>query len=71
MIMRTFAECLSFTGKLVLPVTTYAMSRLGTAAEEYEQACAGATIGEGLAIRGEEVHQAGSAVSSWLGRVLQ
>lgn len=69
MIMRTFAENLDFTGKTVLPITTHAMSRLGTAAEDYSEACQGAAIGDGLAVRGEEVTQARDTVSSWLRRV--
>ncbi len=69
MIMRSFAEKLDFSGKTVLPVVTYAVSGLGRAAEEYARACPGATVGEGLAVRGEEVAQAGDAVSSWLKRV--
>ncbi|MGW4958232.1 flavodoxin [Nonomuraea sp. NPDC004186] len=69
MIMRTFAESLDFTGKTVLPVVTYAVSGLGTTSEEYAAACPGATVGDGLAVRGEEVRQAGAAVLSWLRRV--
>jgi hypothetical protein len=69
MIMRTFAESYDFAGKIVLPVVTYAVSGLGRAPEEYARACAGATVGEGLAVRGEEVRQADAAVSSWLRRV--
>lgn len=69
MIMRTFTESLDLTGKTVLPVVTYAVSGLGRAAEVYAQACLGAVVGEGLAVRGEEVHQAGADVSSWLRRV--
>ena len=69
MIMRTFADSLDFTGKTVLPVVTYAVSGLGNAPEDYVVACPGATIGDGLAVRGEEVNQASAAVSSWLRRV--
>ncbi|ADJ47516.1 hypothetical protein AMES_5691 [Amycolatopsis mediterranei S699] len=69
MIMRTFAERFDFTGKTVLPVTTYAVSGLGRAPDDYRQACRGATIGEGLAVRGEEVGQAGADVTAWLQRV--
>ncbi|MET7335845.1 flavodoxin [Nonomuraea sp. NPDC005650] len=68
MIMRTLAESLDFTGKTVLPVVTYAVSGLGAAPEEYADACPGATIGDGLAVRGEEVRQASAAVQSWLRR---
>jgi flavodoxin len=60
MIMTTFTESHDFRGKTVHPVTTHAMSGLGTTERE--------TIGEGLAIRGEEVRDAGPAVQSWLGR---
>ncbi|QYN40326.1 hypothetical protein K1T35_18195 [Pseudonocardia sp. DSM 110487] len=48
---------------------TYAVSGLGRAAEVYAWACSGATVGEGLAVRGEEVRQADAAVSAWLRRV--
>jgi flavodoxin len=68
MIMRTFAEQYEFTGKTVLPVTTYAVSGLGSAAEEYADACKGATIGPGLAVRGERVRDAGDDVDAWLRR---
>jgi flavodoxin len=68
MIMRTFAERYDFTGKTVLPVTTYAVSGLGTAADEYADACRGATIGPGLAVRGERVRDAGDDIDAWLRR---
>ena len=67
MIMSTFAERHDFSGKTVLPVTTYAMSGLGTTAEDYARVCRGARIGTGLAVRGEEVRSAGErAVDAWL-----
>jgi flavodoxin len=69
MIMRTVTDALDLTGKTVLPVVTYAVSGIGAAPSEYAEACPGATIGEGLAVRGEEVDQAGPAVRSWLVRV--
>jgi flavodoxin len=66
MIMTTFAESYDFSGKTVLPVTTHAMSGLGTTPEDYGRSCSGARIGSGLAVRGERVRSAGSAVDSWL-----
>jgi flavodoxin len=70
MIMHTFADSYDWTGKTVHPVTTYAMSGLGTAEREYADACAGATIGEGLAVQGEKVRDDGPpAVASWLDRI--
>ena len=68
MIMTTFAESYDFTGKTIHPVTTHAMSGLGTTERGYARACPGATIGEGLAVRGEETLDAGPAVESWLRR---
>jgi hypothetical protein len=61
MIMLTFADRYDFSGKTVLPFTTYAMSGLGTTPDDYGRACKGARIGQGLAVRGEEVRGAGAA----------
>lgn len=69
MIMTTFAESLDFAGKAVFPFTTYAVSGLGTTMRDYAASCPGATIGEGLAVRGEEVGDAGAAAESWLRRI--
>jgi flavodoxin len=68
LIMTTFAEGFDFTGKSVFPFTTHAMSGLGTTLRDYTAACPGATIGEGLAVRGEEVKAAGDTVAAWLQR---
>jgi flavodoxin len=69
MVMSTFAERFDFTGKTIVPFTTYAMSGLGTTMRDYTASCPGATIGEGLAVRGEEVREAGAAVEAWLRRI--
>jgi hypothetical protein len=68
MIMLTFAERYDFSGKTVLPLTTYAMSGLGAVPDDYGRGCRGARIGQGLAVRGEEVRGAGAAVDAWLRR---
>jgi flavodoxin len=68
MIMSTFVEGLDFTGKTILPFTTHAMSGLGTIVRDYARSCPGATIGEGIAVRGEEVRDAGAAVEAWVRR---
>jgi hypothetical protein len=68
MIMTTFAESYDFTGKSVHPVTTHAMSGLGTTERDYARSCPGAVIGEGIAVRGETVRDAGPAVEAWLRR---
>jgi len=69
MIMTTFAERFDFAGKAVFPFTTYAVSGLGTTMRDYAASCPGATLGEGVAVRGEEVGDAGAAVESWLRRI--
>ena len=69
MIMSTFAEGFDVTGKTIHPFTTYAMSGLGTTERDYAASCPGATLGEGLAVRGEDVNDAGPAVESWLRRI--
>jgi flavodoxin len=69
MIMSTFVEGFDFSGKTVFPFTTYAVSGLGTTVRDYAASCPGATIGEGLAVRGEEVRDAGAAADSWLRRI--
>ena len=68
MIMTTFTEGYDFSDKTVLPVTTHAMSGLGTTPDDYAQSCSGARIGTGLAVRGEKVGSAGPAVDSWVRR---
>ena len=69
MIMTTFTEALSFTGKTIHPFTTYAMSGLGTTERDYTASCPGAALGEGLAVRGEDAADAGPVVDSWLRRI--
>jgi flavodoxin len=68
MIMSTFTESYDFARKTVHPLTTHAMSGLGTTPEDYAKSCEGARIGAGLAIRGEAVRSAGSAIDTWLRR---
>jgi flavodoxin len=70
MIMSAFAESYDFSGKTIHPVTTHAMSGLGTTQRDYSISCPGATVGEGLAVRGEEVRDAGTDIESWLRRAM-
>ncbi|MFC9691481.1 flavodoxin [Kribbella sp. NPDC056951] len=69
MIMSTFTEKLDFAGKTIHPFTTYAMSGLGTTERDYARSCPGATLGEGLAVRGEQAGQARPQVTDWLHRI--
>ncbi|MFJ6352040.1 flavodoxin [Streptomyces sp. NPDC092046] len=69
MIMKTFAEALDFHGRTVVPFTTHVMSRLGTVERDYTASCTGATLAQGLAVRGEEVTKAQAEVQAWLRRL--
>lgn len=68
MIMATFTDSYDFAGKTIYPVTTHAMSGLGNTVGDYSRSCQGARMGEGLAVKGEEVREAGSDITSWLQR---
>ena len=73
MIMSTFAERFDFTGKTVFPIVTFAVSGMGSAERVYQEACRGATFGEGLAVQGEQVidapDDAAATVEEWLRRI--
>ena len=66
MIMNTFTDQYDFTGRTVHPFVTYAVSGLGSTQRVYTEACAGAEIRPGLAVRGEEVAQQRDDVETWL-----
>jgi Flavodoxin len=66
MIMRTFVEAFDWTGKTIRPFVTYAVSGLGRTIDDYTRLCPGATITEGLAVRGEEVRDARADIDTWL-----
>jgi flavodoxin len=69
MIMSTFVESLDFSGKTLYPFVTYAVSGLGSTERDYAASAPGATIGEGLAVRGEEVQSARFQAEEWLRRI--
>ena len=69
MIMSTFVESLDFGGKTLYPFVTYAVSGLGSTERDYAASAPSATIGEGLAVRGEEVQSAQSQAEQWLRRL--
>ncbi|WP_419998110.1 flavodoxin [Streptomyces boninensis] len=69
MIMSTFTDAFGFRGKTVFPFVTYAVSGLGSTERDYADSCPGATIGEGLAVRGEKVRDADADARSWLRRI--
>jgi Flavodoxin len=66
MIMRTFIDSVDLRGKTILPFVTYAVSGMGNTIDDYTRLCPQSTIGKGLAVRGEEAHDARTAVQDWL-----
>lgn len=66
MIMRTFIESIDLRGKDLFPFVTYAVSGLSGVDADYEEALPDTTVGEGLAIQGEESAEAAPAVREWL-----
>ncbi len=66
LIMSTFLDGVSLPGATILPVTTHAMSGLGRAPDVYSQLAPDAVLGAGLAVRGEEVADAGPLVDRWV-----
>ena len=71
MIMRTFIDGVDLRGKTIHPFVTYAVSGMGNTIDDYTRLCPEATIGEGLAVRGEEVRDAQPDVNAWLQRIPQ
>ena len=56
--MRTFVENVDLSGKTIFPFVTYAVSGLGSTIDDYTRLCPRSTIGEGLAVRGEQARDA-------------
>lgn len=69
MIMSSFLDSVDVTGKRLVPFVTYAVSGLGRTIDTYTALAPGATIGEALAVRGEEAADAGGDVDAWLRRL--
>lgn len=69
MIMSTFLDGVDLSGKRLAPFVTYAVSGFGRTMDTYSALAPGATIGDGLAVRGEEAAQAGGDVDAWLRRL--
>ena len=69
MIMSTFTERFDFSGKVIHPFVTYAVSGLGTTMETYRALFTGARISAGLAVQGETVRRADPQVRAWLRRI--
>ena len=69
MIMRTFVDNVDLRGKKIHPFVTYAVSGMGNTIDDYTRLCPESSIGEGLAVRGEEAQDAQNDVTAWLQRI--
>jgi flavodoxin len=69
MAVFTFLESYNFAGKTIIPFCTHEGSGLGRSESDIKKTCQGATIREGLAIRGGSVKTAGNNVTTWLKKV--
>lgn len=66
MIMSTFLDGVDLSGKRVLPFVTYAVSGMGTVEQDYRDRLSSANVPSGLAVRGEDVADAGTELDGWL-----
>jgi flavodoxin len=69
MIMRTFVESTNLAGRTIHPFVTYAVSGIGRVENDYAELCPNSTLGESLAVQGEEATEAGADVAAWLRRI--
>lgn len=64
--VATFLSEHDFSGKIIAPFCTHEGSRLGRSVADIQKLCPGATVLEGLAIRGRDAKKAQGDVSEWL-----
>lgn len=66
MAVFTFLETFDFTGKTILPFCTHEGSGMGRGERDIRSACPGATVLDGLAIRGGAVQGAEGDIRRWI-----
>jgi len=62
----TFLDKYDFSGKTILPLCTHEGSGMGRSESDLKKLCPGATVLNGLAIRGSAVKTAQAEVTGWL-----
>lgn len=67
--VKTFLSDADFSGKTLVPFITHGGSGLGRAPADMAKLCPGATLLEGLAVRGDSVKTAQKDVESWLRKI--
>lgn len=66
MAVFTFLESYDFAGKTIVPFCTHEGSGMGHSERDLRAACPGATVLDGLAVRGAEVQGAEPSIKSWI-----
>lgn len=66
MAIFTFLESYDFSGKTIVPFCTHEGSGMGRSDRDIRAACPGATVLDGLAIRGGAVQGAESSIRRWI-----
>jgi len=66
MAVFTFLESFDFSGKTIVPLCTHEGSGMGMSERDIRAACPGATVLDGLAIRGGGVHGAEATIRRWI-----
>lgn len=66
MAVFTFLESYDFRGKTIVPFCTHEGSGMGRSESDIKAACPGATVLDGLAIRGGAVHGAEDSIRRWV-----
>lgn len=66
MAVYTFLESFNFQGKIIHPFCTHEGSGLSSTISDIQKIANGATVAEGLSIKGSEVNEAKSRVEDWI-----
>lgn len=66
MAVYTFLESFNFQGKIIHPFCTHEGSGLSSTIDDIRKMVDGATVAEGLSIKGSEVNESKSIVEEWI-----
>lgn len=69
--VSSFLSAYDFAGKTIIPFITHEGSRMGRAVADIKKLAPGATVLEGLPIRGSSVQSAGPEVHKWIKETLK
>ncbi|MDD6209942.1 MAG: flavodoxin [Bacteroidales bacterium] len=67
--VASFLSAYDFSGKTIVPFMTHEGSRMGQSVEDIKMLCPGATVLDGLPVRGGDVNDAEGEVVKWLQKI--